>query len=77
MHPADLADHRARRDRAAARSLEREAARLAPRVDAGERLALHILCDATRRGDLPQPAAAAFIRARISQLDRDENTKAA
>lgn len=70
MHPADLASHRARRDRAARRALERDVGRLLPRLPAAERVEAISVADAGRTGVIPLDQAHHLIRSRISELDR-------
>lgn len=75
MHPTDLSAHRAQRHRQQVRALERDAARLMPRLDPDSRLHIRDLCDSARNGEQPVADAHALIRDTISRLDRGQHVE--
>lgn len=73
MRPADLAEHRERRQRQQANRMERDLARLLPRLATHNRMLIVAVADQARDPDNPTVTidqAHAVIRRHISRLDR-------
>lgn len=70
MHPADLADHRARRRAQELNALERDATRLAPVLSEDDAYALRCLLDGAHDGSVDITVASATVRKQLSTAAR-------